>query len=271
MTTEVGIGRLESGELALLDTPFPDLGAVVRAAGCFDPLASAPVRSRVPLDDAKLVAPLGTPGAVWGVGLNYRSKALRAGRDLPSSPMLFVVAPGAVGAPGAEVVWPSDVVAEMDYEAEIALVIGRDLYRASESEVWESIAGITSANDMTARDVMRAHMIPVLAKSFPGFKPLGPSVCTLDEFAERDSIPIRTWVNGELHQDDTSAGYIFQVPELLARISRHTPLRAGDVVLTGTPAGTGQDRGCFLAPGDSVRIEIGPLLPLVTTVASKPA
>ncbi|WP_235734658.1 fumarylacetoacetate hydrolase family protein [Nocardioides alcanivorans] len=200
------------------------------------------------------------------MGLNYRSKAARAGRDLPTDPILFLAAPTSVAAPGARVAVPAGVTEEMDYEAEIALVIGRPLYRASESQVWDCIAGITSANDMTARDVMRATATPVLAKSFPGFKPLGPSVCTVDEFAQRDDIPVRSWVNDELQQDDTSAGFIFQVPELLARISRHTPLRPGDVVLTGTPAGTGQDRGCFLVPGDRIRIEIGPLLPLITTV-----
>lgn len=268
VTTGDGIGLLEKDEIALLDTPYPHLGAVLTETGSFASLANARVRSRVPLDEARFVAPLGTPAALWGVGLNYRSKAARAGRSLPVDPILFLAAPGAVGGPEESVAVPDGVTEEMDYEAEIALVIGKDLHRASEDEVWPAVAGITAANDMTARDVMRSTALPVLAKSFPGFKPLGPSVCTMDELADRDNIPVRSWVNDVLHQDDTSAGFIFDVPDLLARISRYTPLRPGDVVLTGTPAGTGQDRSSFLVPGDCIRIQIGPLLPLVTNVAA---
>lgn len=271
VTTPAGIGRVENDEIALLDTPFPDLGAVLQETGSLDALRSTPVVERVPLASAELGAPLGTPRAVWGIGLNYKSKAARAGRDLPTDPILFLAASSAVLAPGSSVALPEDSTQQMDYEAEIAVVIGRPLYCAEPDQVWSSIAGITAANDMTARDVMRSTSIPVLAKSFPGFKPLGASVCTLDELADRDSIPVRSWVNDELHQDDTSAGLIFPIPELISRISRYAPLQPGDVVLTGTPAGTGQDRGCFLAPGDRIRVEVGPVLPLTTSVARQTA
>lgn len=271
VTTPVGIGRVENDEIALLDTPFPDLGAMLQATGSLDALCSAPVVQRVPLESAELAAPLGTPRAVWGIGLNYKSKAARTGRGLPTEPILFLAAPAAVVAPGSVVTLPEAATQQMDYEAEIAVVIGRTLYCAEPDEVWASIAGITAANDMTARDVMRATAIPALAKSFPGFKPLGASICTPDELADRESIPVRSWVNDELHQDDTSAGLIFPIPELISRISRYARLQPGDVVLTGTPAGTGQDRGCFLAPGDQIRVEVGPVLPLITSVARKPS
>ncbi|MET8824544.1 fumarylacetoacetate hydrolase family protein [Streptomyces sp. NPDC004610] len=266
MTTEAGLGRLEDGAVALLDTAFPDLGAVLEQEGSLHCLASCPVSLRIPLEQAVLRAPLGRPRAVWGVGLNYVSKATLTGRGLPEDPILYLAASSAVPAPGARVAIP-DTVAEPDYEGEIAVVIGGRLHRAAEHEIWPAVAGITAANDMTARDVMRSTGIPALAKSYPGFTPLGPSLCTPEELADRDAIPVRTRVNGELRQDDTSAGMIFPLTELISRLSWFTALEPGDVVLTGTPAGTGQDRACFLADGDEVQVEVAGVLPLITRVA----
>ncbi|MGW4028870.1 fumarylacetoacetate hydrolase family protein [Streptomyces sp. NPDC004838] len=266
VTTQSGLGRIENGAVALLDTAFPHVGAVLEQEGSLRCLASCAVRRRIPLDEVTFTAPLGRPRAVWGVGLNYLSKAARTGRGLPEQPILYLAAPSGVSAPGAQVVIPQ-AATEPDYEGEIAVVVGRRLYRATESEVWPAIAGITAANDMTARDVMRTTGIPALAKSYPGFTPLGPSLRTSDDLADRDAIRVRTRVNGELLQDDTSAGMIFPIPDLLSRLSWFAALEPGDVVLTGTPAGTGQDRACFLADGDEVRVEVDGVLPLVTRIA----
>jgi 2-keto-4-pentenoate hydratase/2-oxohepta-3-ene-1,7-dioic acid hydratase in catechol pathway len=268
VVTTSGIGRVEDSGIALLDTPFPHAGAAIEQAGSLSVLDGCAVRERIALDGAILLSPLGTPRAVWGVGLNYRSKAARAGRAVPSDPILYLGAPSAVVASNTAVTMPIERALEMDYEGEIAVVVGRRLYQASPQEVWQSIAGITAANDMTARDVMRSTSAPTLAKSFPGFNPLGASLCSPEELADRDCIAIRTWLNGELQQDDTSAGMIFTIPDLLSRISWFAALEPGDVVLTGTPAGTGQDRQCFLAAGDEIRIEVGPVLPLITTVVA---
>ncbi len=265
VTTQAGLGRIEDGVVALLDTAFPHVGAVLEQDGSLQCLASCAVHRRIPLDEATLLPPLGRPRAVWGVGLNYVSKAARTGRGLPEQPILYLAASSGVSAPGAQVVVPQ-AVTEPDYEGEIAVVVGRRLYQAAESEVWPAIAGITAANDMTARDVMRTTATPALAKSYPGFTPLGPSLCTPDDLADRDAIRVRTRVNGELVQDDTSAGMIFPVTDLLSRLSWFAALEPGDVVLTGTPAGTGQDRACFLADGDEVRIEVDGVLPLLTRI-----
>jgi 2-keto-4-pentenoate hydratase/2-oxohepta-3-ene-1,7-dioic acid hydratase in catechol pathway len=265
VTTDAGLGRIEDGAVALLNTAFPHVGAVIEQEGSLRCLASCAVRRRIPLEEATLVAPLGRPRAVWGVGLNYVSKAARTGRGLPEQPILYLAASSGVSAPGARVVIPQSAT-EPDYEGEIAVVVGRRLYRATESEVWQAIAGVTAANDMTARDIMRATGTPALAKSHPGFTPLGPSVRTPDDFTDRGAIRVRTRVNGELVQDDTSDGMIFPIPDLLSRLSWFTALEPGDVVLTGTPAGTGQDRACFLADGDEVRVEVDGVLPLVTRI-----
>ncbi|WSQ06756.1 fumarylacetoacetate hydrolase family protein [Streptomyces sp. NBC_01231] len=265
VTTQSGLGRIEDGAIALLDTAFPHVGAVLAQDGSLRSLASCAVRRRIPLDQATIVAPLGRPRAVWGVGLNYVSKAARAGRGLPEQPILYLAASSAVLAPGAQVMIPR-AATEPDYEGEIAVVVGRRLYQASESEIWPAIAGITAANDMTARDVMRTTAVPALAKSYPGFTPLGASIRTPDDLADREAIRVRTRVNGELVQDDTSAGMIFAIADLLSRLSWFAALEPGDVVLTGTPAGTGQDRACFLADGDEVRVEVDGVLPLVTRI-----
>ena len=101
--------------------------------------------------------------------------------------------------------------------------------------MWPAVAALTAANDLSARDVMRTTGSPTLAKSFPGCNPLGMSLSTPDEVVDRDRIRVRTWVNDELRQDDTSAGLIFSVPDLVARLSHYAALEPGDVVLTGTP------------------------------------
>ncbi|WP_283138337.1 fumarylacetoacetate hydrolase family protein [Rhizohabitans arisaemae] len=268
VTTKLGIARLEDETFALLDTPFPHIGAVIEQTGSIKTLASCRVRGRTRPADAELLPPLGRPRAIWGVGLNYLSKARLTGRAVPTEPILYLGAPSAVAGPGAVVTVPALRTREPDYEGEIAVVVGRRLYQAEPEAVWPAVAAVTAANDMTARDVMRATQAPTLAKSFPGFNPLGASVSDPEDLPDRDRIRVRTWVNGELTQDDTSDGMIFPIPELLARLSWFAALEPGDVVLTGTPAGTGQDRGSFLADGDEIRVEIDSVLPLTTVVAA---
>ena len=269
VATAAGVGRLDSGVVTVLDTPFPHGGAVIEATGSLDVLAASRVRDRIPLDDCALLMPLGRPRAIWGVGLNYRSKAQATGRPVPDAPILYLSA-ASHAVPGDPVPIPAGQTGQLDYEGELAVVIGRRLYRAMPDEVWPAIAAISAANDLSARDVMRATGSPTLAKSFPGCNPIGMSLSTPDELADRDDVRVRTWVNDELCQDDTTAGLIFRVPELIARLSHYTALEPGDVVLTGTPAGTGEDRHCFLAPGDTVRVEVETVLPLVTAVAASP-
>jgi 2-keto-4-pentenoate hydratase/2-oxohepta-3-ene-1,7-dioic acid hydratase in catechol pathway len=268
VATRSGLGRLCDGIVELLDSPFPHVGAVLEQTGSLDCLATARVLRQQPLAEVTLLSPVGTPRALWGVGLNYRSKAARTGRTAPVEPILYLAAGSAVVGPAAAVEIPVAQTCEMDYEGEIAVVIGRRLSAADPADVWPAVAGITAANDLTARDVMRRTGAPTLAKSFPGFNPLGASLRTIDELADPDRITLRTWLNGALVQDDDSSGMIFPIPDLLARLSRFVALEPGDVVLTGTPAGTGQDRQRFLAAGDEIRVEVDSVLALVTSVAA---
>lgn len=202
--------------------------------------------------------------AIWGVGLNYHSKAQLTGRPLPTEPILFLVPPSSLGEADGVVQLPLDRTTQPDYEGEIAVVLSKSLYRATPEQARTAVRGLAAANDLTARDVMKATGSPLLAKSFPGFTQLGPDLRVLQDPDELEDVRLRTLVNGELRQEDQASGLIFAVPELLSRISYHAQLDPGDVVLTGTPAGTGQDLGVYLRPGDVVTVEVDGVRPLVT-------
>ncbi|WP_326552299.1 fumarylacetoacetate hydrolase family protein [Micromonospora sp. NBC_01813] len=267
LATRRGLARVcGDGTAELLDLPYRDVAALLRAGAGLTPAADAPARQRLALDTltADLVAPLGSTRAVWGVGLNYHCKARAAGRAVPTEPVLYLKSASAGSGPDATVTLPDQISAQPDYEGEIALVIGARMHRTPADQAWSHVAAITAANDLTARDVMTATANPTLAKSFPGFGALGASVLDIAAVADRDAIPVRTTVNGELRQEATTADLIFPVPQLLAWITRYVVLEPGDVVLTGTPAGTGQDRGSFLRPGDLVEVAVGGVLPLRT-------
>jgi 2-keto-4-pentenoate hydratase/2-oxohepta-3-ene-1,7-dioic acid hydratase in catechol pathway len=269
VTTE-GLARVEGDELVLVDLVHADLAQVLAHTGSLAAVTRAPARRRLPLAQAEaeglLLAPVSTSSALWGVGLNYHSKAALTGRPIPTSPILYLAASSAISAPGQVIPCPADMTAQLDYEGEIGIVIGRRLSRARERDVWAHVAGITAANDMTARDVMTETATPTLAKSFDGGKPIGASVLAVEDVPDVDDIGVKVWVNGEPRQDGRSSGLIFSVPELIARISRYAVLEPGDVVLTGTPAGTGQDRRSFLGPGDTVTVSVEGVLALRTTI-----
>ncbi|BCJ56967.1 hypothetical fumarylacetoacetate hydrolase family protein [Micromonospora endophytica] len=245
VVTGDGLGRLTGdGLVELLDLPYRDVAELLRAGHGLDPAATAPVRHTVPLDSltGALRPPLASTRAVWGVGLNYHCKARITGRPLPTAPLLFLKSASAGSGPDATVALPESISRQADYEGEVALVIGTPMHHTPTDRAWAHVAAVTAANDLTARDVMATSGNPTLGKSFPGFGALGASVLGLGAVADRAAIPLLTTVNGEPRQQASTADLIFPVPDLLAWISRYVLLEPGDVVLTGTPAGTGQDR-----------------------------
>jgi 2-keto-4-pentenoate hydratase/2-oxohepta-3-ene-1,7-dioic acid hydratase in catechol pathway len=262
VSTAGGIGRVEDGGVALLDVAWPDLGAVLTDEGSFDPLASAAVRERVALADVVLRAPVPRPGKVWAVGLNYRSHAAETGRDLPEVPMVFIKVTSAVVGSGTRVTLPPTAPDRVDFEGEVAVVIGRRATSVAAADAWRHVAGITACDDLTARDVQRGTGNFGLAKSFDGFCPLGGSIATLDEYDDPDDIGLTTLVDGEVRQDARTTDLVFGVPELVEYLSRHTTLEPGDVISTGTPAGVGEPDGRFLAAGATVEVRVERVLPL---------
>jgi 2-keto-4-pentenoate hydratase/2-oxohepta-3-ene-1,7-dioic acid hydratase in catechol pathway len=270
LVTRYGLARIEGGELVVVDLPYPDLTALLSDGGCLDDVEAAPVVRR--LDAATLDEVVRPPlslrtTSVWGVGLNYHGKATLTGRPVPTSPILFLKPSSALGTHRGSLRVPDGVTRQLDYEAEVGVVLGRPLADARPDEVWDAIAGVVAANDVTARDVMKQTGTPTLAKSFPGCSPLGPTVLPWRELADPDAIPVASWVDGEQRQKSSTADLIFPVADLLARISRYARLEPGDVVLTGTPPGTGQDRDDFLRSGQRVTIAVAGLVPLVNDVA----
>lgn len=268
VTTSEGIGRLDGEEVALLDVPFPDLGAVLWAHESLAPLERAPLRRSVALRDTELRSPVLRPGKVWAVGLNYRAHAAEQGRPLPAEPMVFIKVTSSVIASGETIRIPAAAPTKVDFEGEVAVIIGRRASSVSERDAWSYVAAVTACDDVTARDVQRGTGNFGLAKSFDTFTPLGGSCVTVDEYTDPDDIGIETSVDGEQRQQARTNDLVFGVPELIAYLSRHTTLEPGDVISTGTPAGVGEPEGRFLGGGSVVDIRVERVLPLVNRVVA---
>jgi len=199
------------------------------------------------LDEVVLLAPVAEPRAIYGIGLNYAAHAAETGRDKPEAPMVFTKVPTAAAPPGGPVRCPA-VVRRLDYEGELAVVMGAG----------GEVAGYAVADDVSARDLQRREPQWTRAKGADTFCPFGPWVTTADEVSDPESLRLRTWVNGELRQDSSTADLIFGIEALVAFLSETCTLRPGDLILTGTPSGVGMamDPPRFLKDGDVVRIEI---------------
>jgi len=213
------------------------LGAAIEPAGGSD----------WSLADVTLLAPVPRPRAIFGIGLNYAAHAAEQGKELPERPIVFTKLPSASAPPGGPIRCPS-VVRRLDYEAELAIVMGAD----------GAIAGYAVANDVSARDLQRREPQWTRAKGADTFCPWGPWVTTADEVPDPEDLAIRSWVDGELRQDARTSDLIFGCEALVAFIAETCTLETGDLILTGTPSGVGMsmDPPRFLACGQVVRIEI---------------
>lgn len=214
-----------------------------------------------PIEIGSLLAPVVATN-ILGVGLNYRSHALEMGRPLPEFPMIFVKTTNVVQAPGSPIELPRSRNAshEVDYEGELAVVIGRAAKNVSAGDALDYVLGYTVANDVSARDWQFKWGGGQFCqgKGFDTFCPLGPVLVTPDEIPDPGTLGIRTWVNGELRQNSNTSDLIFDVPALIAFLSASKTLLPGTVILTGTPSGVGAGLKPprFLQPGDTVTIEI---------------
>lgn len=201
-------------------------------------VARGGVWPEIPLDGLELLAPVPMPGKIIAVGLNYADHTSETGFAPPERPLTFAKYSSSVADPGADVVVPDHLTTHVDYEAELAVVLGRRCGGTAPATL-DDIAGYTVANDISARDVQFADGQWTRAKSFDGFTPIGPWLVTPDEFGDPQAHRIWTSVDGEILQDDSTGSMVFDVAALLAWISDGTTLERGDVILTGTPAGAG--------------------------------
>jgi 2-keto-4-pentenoate hydratase/2-oxohepta-3-ene-1,7-dioic acid hydratase in catechol pathway len=270
--TNEGIARVRPDVLELLEHPGR-LEDLVRA-GRLSELAGARVGKEITWQQAVIEPPVRRPGKIIVIGLNYRDHAAETGSPLPALPRFHLIPGSAVTAPAATVHLPEVAATRVDYEGELAIVIGRAARGVREADAWDYIAGGTVANDLSARDVQAgenpalAMASPALAKGFDGFKPLGPALLTADELGHHPGLGITTQVNAVIRQRSSIAELIFPIPRLIAYLSSLLTLEAGDVILTGTPGGTGVSDGRFLAPGDEVSVTVARIGTLTTTIAA---
>jgi 2-keto-4-pentenoate hydratase/2-oxohepta-3-ene-1,7-dioic acid hydratase in catechol pathway len=221
-----------------------------------------------PIQDAELLPPIPDPDKIICIGLNYRSHAAEAGIDPPEQPTFFAKFRNALAAPGATVPLPA-ASDKVDYEAEVAFVVGRRCKDVSADQALDSIAGYMLLNDLSARDLQFATPQWMPGKVFDGSAPCGPALVTPDEAGPPDSISFALDLNGERMQEASTSDLIFPVGELLARLSHLMTLEAGDIVSTGTPAGVGSVRQprVWLKPGDEIMISSPTLGELRTRIA----
>jgi 2-keto-4-pentenoate hydratase/2-oxohepta-3-ene-1,7-dioic acid hydratase in catechol pathway len=208
----------------------------------------------------RLLAPI-MPTDILCIGLNYRQHAEESGSTIPENPMLFIKSSNALNDPLEPIPLPK-LSNQIDYEAELAVVIGKPAKYVSRANALDYVFGYTCANDVSARDWQREKKLSggqfARGKSFDGFCPLGPCIVTRDEIPNPNALGIRCFLNGEMMQDLTTADMIFDVPALIESLSSTMTLRAGAVILTGTPQGVGFARKppVFMKHGDTVVVEI---------------
>jgi len=222
-----------------------------------------------------LLAPLEPVRNILCVGKNYRAHVNEVagtaiGRDVPEAPVVFTKATTAVIGPGAPIPAHTAVTSELDYEGEIAVVLGKGGRRIPVESAWDHVFGLTLIDDVTARDLQRRHRQFFLGKSLDGAAPLGPVIVPRSALPPVEEITLTTTVNGEIRQEGSLADLIFDIPTLIATLSEGMTLLPGDIIATGTPAGVGAglDPPRFLRPGDVVEVSSPAIGRLVNPVVA---
>ena len=248
---EPRVGSLEGEEIRPL--AHEDMIEFIEYGG-----SPEPGEDTVSLGQARIHAPIARPQKVIGIGLNYEDHAAETGADIPEKPIVFAKYPNTVIGPGEAIRIPP-ITEQADYEAELAVVIGRAARNVPESEALDYVFGYANANDVSSRDLQFSEGGQwTRSKSIDTFCPLGPFIATTDEIVDPQDLSIRCILNGEVMQDGTTSKMIFPVAELVSFLSRGMTLVPGDVIVTGTPPGVGsaRDPQVWLQAGDEVTIEI---------------
>lgn len=212
----------------------------------------------LPVSQVKLLAPIRFPSKIICLGLNYVDHAAEQNAPLPDEPIIFLKPPTAIIGPDENIVKPS-FVKQLDYEAELAVVIGKRAKNVKVSEAKSYIFGYMILNDVSARDIQFKDKQWTRGKGFDTFAPTGPCITTINQLEDTSNLAIHTWVNGELRQNSTTKNMVFKVEEIMHHLSRVMTLEPCDIIATGTPAGVAfamKPEPKFLKAGDVVKIEI---------------
>ncbi|WP_059172982.1 fumarylacetoacetate hydrolase family protein [Bacillus sp. FJAT-27445] len=215
----------------------------------------------IPKEEVKLVAPIPRPlKNVFCVGKNYAEHAIEMGgpEDIPEHIMIFTKPPTAVIGPEDKIPHHAAITQQLDYEGELAVVIGKRGNAVKKEDALDYVYGYTILNDITARDLQKRHKQFFIGKSLDGSCPMGPWIVTADEVEDAGKLDIRTRVNGEVRQDSNTKHFIFSIEQMIEDLSKGLTLEPGDIIATGTPAGVGKgfNPPKFLKPGDTIEIEI---------------
>lgn len=247
------VGVLNGGEIMRLG--IGDMKALTRPDAAFVETGLLDT-----LSEARVLPPL-IPGKILAIGRNYAEHARELDNETPSEPLVFAVMPSAVIGPGDVIEWEADLTAQVDWEGELAVIIGKTARRVSQEDALDHVFGYTIANDVSARDLQTRDKQWTRAKGLDTFCPLGPVVVTADDIPDPQKLRIVTKVDGVEKQNGSTADMIFDARCLIAHLSRAFTLNPGDIILTGTPAGVGkaQDPPQFLGDGSVVSITIEPI------------
>jgi 2-keto-4-pentenoate hydratase/2-oxohepta-3-ene-1,7-dioic acid hydratase in catechol pathway len=212
----------------------------------------------IPLSKVELLAPLSNPPKIICLGLNYFDHAEEQGREPPKDPVIFLKPRTSIAGPFEDIPVPFDYTTQVDYEVELAVVIGRKGKRIPEEEAMNYVFGYMVFNDLSARDIQFGDKQWTRGKSLDKFAPMGPWITTRDEIRDPYSLRMRTLVNGEVMQDSSTAKMAIKIPRIISVLSKGMTFEPGDIIATGTPAGVGVFRNPqrFLKPGDIVEVEI---------------
>ena len=210
------------------------------------------------INDVTLLAPVVHPGKIVAIGLNYLDHCRETNTEPPEKPLVFTKFTTAIIGPDQTIEWSSELTNEVDFEAELAVIVGHTARHVTADEAMDYVFGYTCANDVSARDLQFSDGQWIRGKSLDTFCPLGPWVVTADQIDDPQQLSIKCELNGESVQDSSTSEMIFGVAELIAFCSQAFTLEPGDIILTGTPHGTGafRDPKLYLKDGDTVAVEI---------------
>lgn len=212
----------------------------------------------IPLDEVSWAPPLSFPPKILAIGLNYHAHIEEGNEKIPKTPIIFSKLLSSLTGHKGEITWNPALTNKVDFEAELAVIIGKKSYDCPEEEVMDIIFGYACANDVSARNLQFGDGQWLRGKSLDTFCPLGPWIATRDEIPDPHSLEIKSWLNGDLMQHSNTGRMIFKIPSLLSFLSKSFTLMPGDVILTGTPEGVGafRDPPVFMKEGDEIIIDI---------------
>ncbi len=257
----IRLGMVEDRGLVPMDFDG-DMTAFIEGGRNLQPSADA-----ISFEKVQFAPAVTRPSKIIGIGLNYMDHIRESKGTVPEKPLIFAKFPNSLLGHDGVITWYEEVTKKVDFEAELAVIMGKSIYHCSENEAMDAVFGYTCANDVSARDLQFGDGQWVRGKTLDTFCPLGPWIVTQDEIPDPHALAIKSRLNSELMQDSNTNEIIFKLPKLIHFLSQNFTLYPGDVILTGTPHGVGTFRepSIYMKDGDEIVIEIEKIGRLVNT------